>query len=88
MEGFVPLFLFAAVLLSRPGWVSTLKDCPWEQNGLLLWSDASTWDGAVPVEDDLVQISVLLDFHGYFSARELNVLLYPKRVSLLSLIHI
>ena len=56
MEGLLlPLVAFAAVLLSRPGWVSTQRQCPWDEPGLLLWSEASTWDGgAVPADDDEV----------------------------------
>ena len=56
MEQLVRLAVFAAVLLSHPGWVSTQTNCPWDEPGLLLWSEASTWDdGAAPADDDKVR---------------------------------
>ena len=56
MEGLLlSLAAFAAVLLSHPGWASTQRQCPWDKPGLLLWSEASTWDaGAVPADDEEV----------------------------------
>ncbi|XP_070199288.1 cell surface hyaluronidase-like isoform X2 [Littorina saxatilis] len=58
--------LLLAVLVYYPGWVSTVTSCPWDETGLLLWSEASSWqNGSVPAENEQVVIPsgrrVLLD---------------------------
>ena len=57
-----PLVVFAAMLLSHPGFVSTLTRCPWDMRCLLRWSDARTWDDhTVPREHDEVRIHFRLN---------------------------
>ena len=74
MEQLVHLAVFAAVLLSHPGWVSTQTNCPWDEPGLLLWSEASTWDGgAVPADDDEVRFQFCCLFTENISGRERQV---------------
>lgn len=53
----VPLFVFTfLLLLSNMGYVSTQTNCPWDQEGLLLWSDANTWgDAGIPIDNGQVK---------------------------------
>ena len=54
MLGWVSLSVLTVCLLSWPGDVQSAK-CPWDEEGLLLWSDSSTWSsGSVPGDNEKV----------------------------------
>ena len=54
MLGWVSLSVLVVYVLSWPGGVQSAK-CPWDEKGLLLWSDSSTWSsGSVPGDNEKV----------------------------------